>query len=154
MILEWLVASLHLMALATGFSAVLVRGSLVRHCSRPEDLGPVLRSDLVWGIAGGLLILTGLVRAFSHLEKGSAYYLHQGFFHIKLTLVAVVLLVEIWPMLVLIRWRIARAKGQSIDFRPAKTIAIISHSQSALLLLVILAATAMARGITPASLLH
>jgi putative membrane protein len=50
-------------------------------------------------------------------------------------------------MVTLVRWRVQLARGEAPDTSPAGRFASISHLQAALVLLMVLAATAMARGI-------
>jgi putative membrane protein len=57
-----------------------------------------------------------------------------------------ILLLELWPMVTLIRWRVLVAKGTRLDPAPAAGIARISYVQALLLIGMVLAATAMARG--------
>ena len=47
-----------------------------------------------------------------------------------LVLLALVLALEVWPMVTFIRWRIAGARGLPIDRTHARTFARISHVQS------------------------
>jgi putative membrane protein len=94
-----------------------------------------------------MLVSTGLMRAFGGLEKGTPYYLGNPVFWHKMTLFAVILLLELWPMAVLIRWRIATARGVTPDMSRARTFHLISVLQTVLLVLMIFAATAMARGV-------
>ncbi len=153
MLLLLLLASLHLMFMATAVGGVLMRGSLAHHCRRAEDLRPALRAHALWIAMLLATIVVGLIRAFGHVEpKDASFYLHNPFFHIKMTLVATIILLEIWPFIVIARWRAALARGGQVDLARAKAIGIISHSQSALMLLTIVAAVAMARGLTPRSL--
>ncbi len=49
-------------------------------------------------------------------------------------------------MMTLIKWRARVARGEAIDTSPARTFARISLIQAGLLGLMVLAATAMARG--------
>jgi putative membrane protein len=61
-------------------------------------------------------------------------------------LLAAVLLLELWPMTTLIRCRITVAKGATSDLRLGGALARISYVEAALVLLMLLAATGMARG--------
>ena len=54
---------------------------------------------------------------------------------------------EIKPMLTLMRWRRAVTRGEAIDTAPARGIARVSMIQSHILVVMILLAAAMARGI-------
>ena len=79
-------------------------------------------------------------------EKATSYYLQNHVFIGKMTLLAIVLVLEFWPMAALIRWRRRTAKGERPDTRSAPLYARISFAQAGLIVLMVLAATAMARG--------
>src|SRR5207247_1529687 len=87
---------------------------------------------------------TGLVRAFSGLEKGSFYYLHNGLFLGKMACLLVILALEILPMLTLIRWRSVVKKGGQPVTSNAQTLADISTIQAVLVVVMVLLATAIA----------
>jgi putative membrane protein len=94
-----------------------------------------------------VLLTTGLWRAFGGLEKGAAYYLQHPLFHAKLGLFVLVLLLAIWPMITLIRWRLALRGSRDVDVSRAPSFARISFIQLGLLVVILLLATAIARGI-------
>jgi len=146
--LRWVLAALHLLGLAIGLGAVWARGRSLSE--RPLD-SPALRrafgADSWWGVSAILLISTGLWRLLGGTEKPSAYYLSSHAFVAKMALLAAILVLEIWPMVTLIRWRLVVAKGASPDTRAAATIARISYLQALLLIGMVFAATAMARGL-------
>jgi len=148
MLLRWTIATVHLLALGIGLGAVWTRARGLLRLREAADLGAVLRADTLWGIAALLWISTGLWRAFGGLEKGTAYYLQSGAFHAKMGLLALVLVMEAWPMITLIRWRVRRGRAESINFEKAPALARISFVQAILVVLMIFAATAMARGLT------
>jgi len=62
-------------------------------------------------------------------------------------LLVLILVLEIRPMMTLMRWRRAAATGQTVDTAAAGSLATISYVQVALVVLMVFAATAMARGI-------
>jgi putative membrane protein len=64
-----------------------------------------------------------------------------------MALLAAILVLEIRPMLALMRWRLLVARGVSPDIGAAATIARISYLQALLLIGMVFAATAMARGL-------
>src|SRR5438477_90249 len=113
--LSAIVSSLHLLALALGLAAVTLRGRALRGPFDAAGLRRVFAADTVWGIAAALWLATGLLRAFAGLEKGTAFYLHSTLFWIKLSVFALVVLLEIYPMVTLIRWRSIVGKGQMPD---------------------------------------
>ncbi len=146
MFLRWGFATLHLLALGIGLGAVWVRGRSLGGIDEARALARALRADAWWGLAALLWIGTGVPRAFTSLEKGPTYYLHNHFFFAKMGLLALILVLELWPMVGLIRWRIAIARGAKPDTRHARAYARISTLQAFLVVLMVAAATAMARG--------
>jgi len=149
--LRWIVAAIHLFGLGLGLGAVWARGRALRGELDTAGLRRAFYADTWWGAAAGLWIATGALRAFAGLEKGSAYYLHNHLFWAKMGLLMVILVLEIGPMVTLIRWRRALASGQPVDTHLAPRLARISFLQAGLILLMVLAATGMARGYGAAS---
>jgi putative membrane protein len=88
-------------------------------------------------------------RLFAGTEKATSYYMHNDAFLLKMALLALILALEIWPMLTLIRWRVARGKG-TLDLAAhtsvARRIAMISVVQALLVAAMVMLAVAMARG--------
>ena len=147
MIVRWVVAALHLLALGIGLGAVWTRARALKALPEPSAFGRAFAADGVWALAAILWISTGVWRAFGGLEKGTQYYLQNSAFHLKMGLLVLILLLEIWPAVTLVRWRVARRKGEEVDTRPAARLAAISYAQAALVVAMVFAATAMARGL-------
>lgn len=147
MIVRWLVATFHLLALGIGLGAIWARGSALRGPLDAAGLRRVFLADHLWGVAGFLWLVTGLFRAFGGLDKGTAYYLSQGLFHAKITLFILVLVLEVSPMMTLIRWRRALRKGEPVDTSAAGRLATISRVQAVLVVVILAIATALARGV-------
>jgi putative membrane protein len=143
-------AILHLLALAIGFRAVIARGSALHAPLSVESLRRAFRADSEWGIAALLWISTGLWRYLGGMEKLTSYYNHNTLFRAKMFLLVAILALEIWPMITLIRWRIALARRAAPDSFAraslARRISTISFVQAALVVLMVCAAAAMARG--------
>jgi putative membrane protein len=146
MSIRWLFAALHLLGLGLGLGSVWARGRAFRGELDAAGLRRVFYADTWWGVAALVWIGTGLVRAFGGLEKGSAYYLHNHLFWGKMTLLLMILILELGPMVTLIRWRTQVARGELPDTRAAGRFSRISFLQAALVVLMVLAATGMARG--------
>ncbi|USU02514.1 DUF2214 family protein [Pseudomonas siliginis] len=148
MLSQWILAAVHLFAFALAFWAVLTRGTAFSQLSAGTgELKRVLLADNLWGLSALTLLITGAMRAFGGYEKGSDYYLHQPLFHLKMTLLLLILLVELAPMITLIKWRIASSRGVAPEAGRAKLYARISHVEALLLILMMVAATGMARGV-------
>ena len=148
MTVRWLVASLHLVALALGGAAIFARARFIGRARKPSDLPPVFLADNLWAVAAILWLGTGLWRAFGGLEKGTAYYLGSPLFHAKLGLFIIVVLLEIRPALTLIKWRRAPNGDAPVDQRAALRIRDISNLQFFIVLAMVFLATAMARGLS------
>jgi putative membrane protein len=147
--IRWIFAALHLLALGIGLGAIWWRARALQGALDRDSLQHVLYADNLWGVAALLWISTGLLRAFAGLEKGSAYYLDSSAFWIKMTLLGLVLLLEIWPASTWIRWRMRLARDEIIRIYTLRMrlFAAISMVQAALIVLMVFAATAMARGL-------
>lgn len=148
MMLQWTLAWLHLLALGIGLGAVWARGLALAGELDRAALRRVFLADNFWGAAAALWIVTGLLRAFGGFGKGAPYYLHNTAFLLKMALFIAVLLHEIRPMVTLIRWRARVSRGElPTDLAVARRLARISYIEAGLIVLMVLAATAMARGI-------
>jgi putative membrane protein len=108
------VSSLHLLALALGLPAVVLRGRALR--------------------------------AFAGLEKGTAFYLGSGLFWTKMLLFVSVVVLEIHPMVTLIRWRAAVRKKQRPDTSAARKLYVLNHVEMVLVVVIVFVASFMARG--------
>jgi putative membrane protein len=148
--LRILLATAHLLALGIGFWAVLARGRALREIPAPGALRRALDADSHWGAAAILWLGTGLWRYLGEVEKSTGYYNQNHYFLAKMGLFLLIVLLEIRPAIAMVRWRRALARGggteASVDPGAARRVATISYVQGALLVLMVLAATAMARG--------
>ncbi|MGE8177102.1 DUF2214 family protein [Pseudomonas fluorescens] len=149
MLVHWFLAAVHLLAYALALWGVLTRGMAFRRVTA-EGAGArsVLLADNFWGVSALILLVTGGIRAFGGYEKGADYYLHQPLFHLKMTLFVIILLLEIAPMVTLIKWRIALSRGSLIEVGRVRLFARISHIEALLIIVMVVAATGMARGVT------
>lgn len=70
MLSHWFLAAIHLLAVALGLWAVLTRGTaLSRLAAGTAQVRSVLVADNVWGICAGILLITGLMRAFGGMKR-------------------------------------------------------------------------------------
>jgi putative membrane protein len=139
-------SGLHLLALAVGLPSAFLRGRALKGTLDLTGIRRVLTADNLWGVAALVWILTGLLRAFGGFEKGAAYYLHNWLFHLKLGLVILVLLLELFPMLTFMRWRIALAKDEAPNLSSVKLLYTLNHIEMALVGVIVFVAAFMARG--------
>ena len=103
---------------------------------------------MIFGISAGVLLLVGLARVF-YFEKGATYYFHTWTFHAKLSLFVIVGLISIIPTLEFLRWRPAVNAGQvpAVSPEKIKSIRSIIHYEMVGVVLIILFAALMAKGI-------
>lgn len=142
-----LVSWFHLLGVALGLGAVIARGYFLRATPfTAVDRQRALTVDGVWGVAALLLLPTGALRAFGGFEKGFDFYGHSALFWTKLALVSALVAVELWPMIVLIKWRVAIAKGQTVDTSRARLFGAISYAEGASIVVIMMLAAFMARG--------
>jgi putative membrane protein len=151
--LSSLIASLHYLALGIGLGSVFMRGRYFKALSEnPQnelDIKRLLTADNFWGVAAALWIITGLLRAFGGLEKGTEWYLHNPLFHLKIGLFLLIFILETVPMIALIKARIGRKKGNWPGFtvEKLKLYRQLNHFEAMLVFIIIFVASAMARGL-------
>src|SRR5262249_34587777 len=103
--------------------------------------------DSLWGVAAALWIVTGLARLLGGLDKATAFYLRNGFFHVKMTMFVLVFALEILPMVTFIKWRVAAKRGPvPVATTPLGRLIRLNDVEVALVLLIPFAAALMARG--------
>lgn len=147
MILTWFVASLHLVALGLGLSAIIARAVFLSRVRSAGDLAPALLADNLWGLAALVWIMTGVMRLIGGFDKATDYYLSSNAFWLKMALFALVLALEMRPMIALLRWRLADAQPPSFDASQFQRFARTSALQAVAIVVMVFAAAAMARGL-------
>jgi putative membrane protein len=145
--LSYILATIHILTFGIGFYAIWTRANALKKLNDVSGLNEVFKADNFWGLAALLWIVTGSLRAFGGFEKGTDYYLHSQAFIAKMALFLLVFIIEIKPMVTLIRWRIKKRKNEPIDLSPARRLAFLSHIELGLITIIVCLAVAMARGI-------
>ena len=147
--LRILLAGLHLVALGVGLGAVWARANALAGALDLPAMRRAFRADTWWGVAAALWIVTGVWRLLAGTEKATTYYMHNHVFFAKMAFLVLVLAMEIWPMVTLIRWRQIAGRGTSAwnpNPAAARRIARISRLEAALIIAMVFAAVSMARG--------
>jgi putative membrane protein len=145
-VLAAIVSALHVLALALGLPAVFLRGRALKGRLDRDGLHRLFAADTVWGIAAALWLVTGLLRAFAGLEKGTAFYLGSWLFLGKMALFVLIVLLELRPMLTLMRWRSLVRAGGAVDTSAARALYRVNHVELALVVVMVFVASFMARG--------
>ena len=141
-------AFLHHVAAFALVSALAIEFALIRGELTLKNARTVLLADLIFGISAGAILVVGFLRVF-YFEKGAAYYFHSVPFIAKLSLFAVVGLLSIYPTNQFLSWRASLRAGAVPSVEPARLRAIrtIIHWELAAVLVLVLCAALMARGI-------
>jgi len=148
MILNSIMATLHHIA-AFAVTATLVyefvgfRKNLTVHEARR-----VLHVDTAYGISAAVVIIAGLLRVF-YFEKGSAFYLNNTMYWIKMGLFIIAGLISIYPTVRFLKWRTNLKEDKAPEFSDDeyKKIRLFVHLELVCILLILLVAPMMARGI-------
>jgi putative membrane protein len=145
-VISAIVSALHVLALALGLPAVFVRGRALKGPLGADGLARLFAADSLWGVAALLWLVTGLLRVFGGLEKGSQFYLTSRLFWVKMAVFAIVILLEIWPMMTFMRWRGVSRRGGRPDTTYARALFALNHIELALVVVIVFVASFMARG--------
>ena len=144
--LRLLLAATHLLALGIGLGAVWARSRALRGIVDGAAIRRAFAADAWWAVAAVLWLSTGLARLLIGTEKATSYYLQNPLFHVKMGLFLLVLGLEVWPMITLIRWRRAMGRNQTAAFGAARRIARISVIEAWVIVVMVFVAVALARG--------
>lgn len=106
------------------------------------------RTDLLYGSAAGLVLLTGLLR-FAYTGKGMHFYLGNPVFYVKVGMFLLVALISIYPTMQFLSWRKLLTQGQlpDISIQKVNRLRAVIRLQLGLLSLIPLLAVLMARGL-------
>jgi putative membrane protein len=148
MTLRLIIAIVHLLGLGIGLGSIWARYRALRvPLGDAEAIKRVLYADNFWGLAAMLWIITGVARAFGGLEKGTDYYLNNTLFILKMLALLGIFVLEVAPMVTFMRWRIQSGRGQTLATERAPLFATISLIQTGLVVLMVVCAVLMARGV-------
>lgn len=144
-----LVSFLHFAAATTLISCLAVELVTLKETLTAGELRRLELADRLYGLSAATILVVGFLRVF-FFEKGSAFYFSQPFFFVKFGLFLASGLVSIYPTLQFIRWR-RQAGGQASVAPPAdafQKVRLILRVEVALIALIVLSATFMARAVT------
>jgi putative membrane protein len=141
-------AFLHHVAAFALVAALAVEFVLVRDELSSRTARKLQSADMILGISAGVLLLVGLLRVF-YFEKGAGYYFHSVPFIAKLSLFVALALLSIYPTVVFLSWRNAIRAGQIpvVDARKLRRLRSVIHFELMGVVLILLCAALMARGI-------
>lgn len=143
-----LFAFLHHAAAFVLFASLFAELMLLRQTLTVPIAQSLLRVDAIYGVSAMVLIVVGLVRVY-FTEKGADYYLHSATFIAKIALFVVIGLISIKPTRAFVAWRRTLKAGGTLSIDDSQRLALrrVVHMELGLLMIVILCAALMARGI-------
>jgi putative membrane protein len=143
-----LFAFLHHVAAFVLFAALVVEFILMRDVLTVGSARKLVSADRIYGISAGILLVVGLARVF-HFEKGATYYFHTWTFIAKLSLFIIVGLISIIPTREFLSWRRSVRAGEVPQVAPERmrSLRTIIHVELAGIVLIILMAALMAKGV-------
>ena len=141
-------AFLHHVAAFALVAALVLEFVLIKDELTVKTARKILFADLAFGVSAGVVLLVGLLRVF-HFEKGASYYFHSAPFLAKLLLFGIVGLLSIAPTREFLSWYKPLKQGQvpAVSDHKLRSIRSILHLELAAIVLLILAAALMARGV-------
>jgi putative membrane protein len=143
-----LFAFLHHLAAFTVVAALAIEFVLLRGEITVRSARWLQRTDMVFGLSAGVLLLVGLLRVF-YFEKGAGYYFHSWPFLAKLVLFLAVGLASVPPTLEFLSWNRLLKQGQVPVLSEARRRRLrgLMHLELGGVALILLCAALMARGI-------
>ncbi|HUI60955.1 MAG TPA: DUF2214 family protein [Steroidobacteraceae bacterium] len=143
-----LMAFLHHLAAFTVVGALVAEVVLFKPPLSAQQALRIQRTDSIFGIAAGLLLVIGLLRVF-YFEKGPLYYFSNGFFIAKLTLFMLASLISIYPTMLFLSWRRTLKAGGTPEIDPARIrrARMCMMMELTAIVAILLCAPFMARGI-------
>ena len=105
------------------------------------------RTDSLFGIAAGALLIVGLLRV-SYFEKTAAYYWHDLYFQLKFAAFLLAGLVSIYPTLLFLGWRRALRAGSApeVSAAQAQRVRLCLAFELGAIVVILACAALMARG--------
>jgi putative membrane protein len=143
-----LLAFLHHAAAFLLFGALVAELVLTKSELTLTSARSLLRMDAAYGMSAMLLIVVGFLRVF-YTEKGATYYFGSAPFILKISLFVIVGLLSIKPTREFLSWRAMLTQQQLPVFSDDKRRIIrrTIHIELTLLVIILLCAALMARGI-------
>ncbi len=145
MLVSAIFAFLHFLSAFGLVSTVILERVLLKPKLSLAELKRLAKIDGLYGLSAISVLIVGFLRVY-YFEKGSSYYFSNPIFLLKLTIFIIIGLLSIYPTIRIIKWSKLKA---DLSIEPAiyrKTIQVLNF-ELLLLVLLILAASLMAKGI-------
>ncbi|MCV9387552.1 DUF2214 family protein [Reichenbachiella ulvae] len=113
-----------------------------------QDAKRIQKADLIYGLSALAVLIAGFIRIYFY-EKGSEFYLASPFFYVKMGAFTVVGVLSIYPTVRFLKWNKQIKNGEEpiITAQQFSTIKLLLNLEIVGVLIMLFAASAMARGI-------
>lgn len=142
------VAFLHHLAFLAIMLMLSVEMLTLKQPLTPATAKKIQRYDAIYGASAILILIIGGLRVM-YFEKGADYYMHSAPFIIKMVLFLIVGLISIYPTITFRKWNKPLKQGIAPELSDAqkRKLRLVIHLELTLLVLMILCAALMAKGI-------
>ncbi len=142
------VAYIHYLSFMLCFGALVFERIRLKSSPNREEAISMVIADIVYGIAGIALLISGIYRVLK-FGQGSDFYTHNPIFWTKISIFALVGSLSLYPTITYVLWAIPLSKGKL----PEVTVSLVERLRLILNIelfgfsLIPFFATLMARGI-------
>ncbi|MCE2852671.1 MAG: DUF2214 family protein [Roseiflexaceae bacterium] len=143
--LPTILASLHHIAAFTLVACLVYEWLTFRQTLAAHEARGLQRIDLWYGVSAVMLLVAGVLRVI-YGGKGYQFYVESTLFWVKMALVLIISILSIYPTIRYIRWGTIAEGGMVVPDAEFMRIRSLLRIQVIGVLLVLLVAPAMARG--------
>lgn len=144
--LPTMLASLHHIAAFTLVACLVYEWLTFRQTLTTHEARGLQRIDLWYGVSAVMLLVAGILRVI-YGGKGYQFYMGSTLFWVKMALVLIISILSIYPTIRYIRWGTIADAGMVVPDTEFVRIRNLLRMQVIGVLLVLLVAPAMARGV-------
>ena len=148
MVIGAAVAFLHFLSAIGVIITVVLERTLFKQELSQQEADRIRKIDGMYGLSAILVLVVGFLRVL-YFEKGSEYYFANPMFHLKLTLFVLIGLLSIYPTIRFMKWKklLVGKNSLILEDKEYHTIKRILNIELGLLVLLLLSASMMAKGV-------
>ena len=136
--MDILIPYLHYIGIMVLMGSLITEHVVLKPGINKSQIKSLATTDLIYGIAAAVVLVTGLLRWFVVDVKGAEFFNKNPLFHIKVTLFVVIVILSIFPTLKFLKWRKSVRKGQEVEVTEAEAKKQLMFIRIELLLLAII----------------
>ena len=143
-----LVAYLHYISFMFCFAALVLERKLLKVDPNREEAISMVITDVVYGIAALILLISGILRVL-YFGEGSSFYTQNPLFWVKVATFLLVGVLSLYPTITYILWAIPLRKGQlpNVKKELVLRLSLILNVEIVGFAIIPFLATLMARGV-------